>query len=409
MTRSPDSTSWALVIMLVAGHAFATNPSFHIVGTEQNVFNPIALSGDGHRVVGIYEATPRYEAAYVDWRTSLTPVLLQQGSRLTPVAASFDGNVIVGTTFTTTTQPFRWIQGTVSNVPPPVSGFAYCYDVSGDGSTLVGRSFNPGIGDAGAVWNSNAGWAFLPQLPVANCNSRSEATAISGNGATIAGSAHHCGDHGTMIEYEAVTWNPTIGGLGWSEDAFATYASKVSADGSTVVGMRIVSIGGGYMAPQEYTPCRWTSAGVEYLAPGLIDSYSYASDVSGDGSMIVGRYNGRGFLWIEGAGRFDLTAYAMSLVGDLGGWELVTGRAISDDGTVIVGDATRGGRSTTFVLDLGSPCIADYNHDGIADFFDYLEFVQDFSLGNLAADVNHDLVIDMFDYLDFVQVFSDGC
>ncbi len=409
MKLAHESISLALFMMLVAGQAWATNPSFHIVGSEQNVFSPTALSGDGNRVVGIVDSSPRYEAAYVDWRTSLTPVYLQQGSRLSPVAASFDGSVIVGTTFTTTTQPFRWIQGTLSYVPPPVSGFAYCSDVSGDGSTLVGRSYNFGVGDAGAVWNANAGWSFLPQLPMANCNSRSEATAISGNGAVIAGSAHHCGDHGTMIEYEAVTWNPTVAGLGWSEDAFTSYASKVSSDGSTVVGMRIVSIGGGYMAPLEYTPCRWTSAGVEYLAPGQIDLYSYASDVNGDGSMIVGRYDNRGFLWIEDVGRFDLTAYAMSLVGDLGGWVLINARAISDDGTVIIGEASRGGRATTFVLDLGSPCIADYNHDGIADFFDYLEFVQDFSLGSMSADVNRDLVIDMFDYLDFVQIFASGC
>ncbi len=54
-------------------------------------------------------------------------------------------------------------------------------------------------------------------------------------------------------------------------------------------------------------------------------------------------------------------------------------------------------------------CGADFNCDATIDFFDYLDFVQDFSQGSPVSDFNNDEVIDFFDYLDFVQAFSTGC
>jgi hypothetical protein len=54
-------------------------------------------------------------------------------------------------------------------------------------------------------------------------------------------------------------------------------------------------------------------------------------------------------------------------------------------------------------------CVADYNADTVVDFFDYLDFVADFSSNAPGADFNADTVIDLFDYLDFVAAFSTGC
>ena len=52
-------------------------------------------------------------------------------------------------------------------------------------------------------------------------------------------------------------------------------------------------------------------------------------------------------------------------------------------------------------------CPADWNGDGQVDFFDYLDFVQDFNDDN--ADFNGDGQTDFFDYLDFVAAFDQGC
>jgi hypothetical protein len=55
------------------------------------------------------------------------------------------------------------------------------------------------------------------------------------------------------------------------------------------------------------------------------------------------------------------------------------------------------------------PCLADYNGDCAVDFFDYLDFVNAFSVSAFGADFNNDGSIDFFDYLDFVDAFSRGC
>jgi hypothetical protein len=54
-------------------------------------------------------------------------------------------------------------------------------------------------------------------------------------------------------------------------------------------------------------------------------------------------------------------------------------------------------------------CLADFNADGIADFFDYLDFVAAFDAEDPAADFNGDQTVDFFDYLDFVAAFDAGC
>jgi len=51
----------------------------------------------------------------------------------------------------------------------------------------------------------------------------------------------------------------------------------------------------------------------------------------------------------------------------------------------------------------------DYNRDGTTDFFDYLDFVDDFAARRAAADYNTDGGIDFFDYLDFVADFAAAC
>jgi hypothetical protein len=54
-------------------------------------------------------------------------------------------------------------------------------------------------------------------------------------------------------------------------------------------------------------------------------------------------------------------------------------------------------------------CLPDFNGDGQADFFDYLDFAQAFDAEDPSADFNADGQIDFFDYLDFIQAFDAGC
>lgn len=76
--------------------------------------------------------------------------------------------------------------------------------------------------------------------------------------------------------------------------------------------------------------------------------------------------------------------------------------------------APLGSRGGTIVLRArtnasSNPCPADFNYDGIADFFDYLDFVAALEAEDPAADFNHDQIVDFFDYLDFVSAVETGC
>ncbi|MDX2148830.1 MAG: VCBS repeat-containing protein [Planctomycetota bacterium] len=54
-------------------------------------------------------------------------------------------------------------------------------------------------------------------------------------------------------------------------------------------------------------------------------------------------------------------------------------------------------------------CRADFNSDGQADLFDYLDFAAAFSNEESSADFNEDGQVDLFDYLDFASAFGTGC
>ncbi|MDX2146747.1 MAG: lectin-like protein [Planctomycetota bacterium] len=62
---------------------------------------------------------------------------------------------------------------------------------------------------------------------------------------------------------------------------------------------------------------------------------------------------------------------------------------------------------TRFALIEVPGCRADFNNDGQADFFDYLDFASAFSAEDPSADFNDDGQVDFFDFLDFVAAFSE--
>jgi hypothetical protein len=54
-------------------------------------------------------------------------------------------------------------------------------------------------------------------------------------------------------------------------------------------------------------------------------------------------------------------------------------------------------------------CAADFNDDGVQDFFDYLDFVQAFSTDDQSADIDGNGQVDFFDYLEFVALYGVEC
>jgi hypothetical protein len=56
-----------------------------------------------------------------------------------------------------------------------------------------------------------------------------------------------------------------------------------------------------------------------------------------------------------------------------------------------------------------SPCLADFNADGVLDFFDVSAFLNAWSAGDPAADFNADGLFDFFDVQAFLALFAAGC
>jgi hypothetical protein len=54
-------------------------------------------------------------------------------------------------------------------------------------------------------------------------------------------------------------------------------------------------------------------------------------------------------------------------------------------------------------------CVADWNGDGVVDFNDLLDYLNDFNAGRPRADLNRDGVIDFNDLLEFLNRYNAGC
>ena len=100
---------------------------------------------------------------------------------------------------------------------------------------------------------------------------------------------------------------------------------------------------------------------------------SVATDVSADGSVIVGfsdvSRDERAFIWTEDEGMRDLKHYLMlELDLQIEDWTLTHAWAISDDGTVIVGEGINpSGQTEGWHVRLIPPRPGDLNYDGCVD------------------------------------------
>ena len=163
--------------------------------------------------------------------------------------------------------------------------------------------------------------------------------------------------------------------------------------------------------PQD-SPDRFDLTGSDVMGVTLINGPSGFISQERSVPMNVTLQNGW-YLVIFGAGAFGASSGGGGMMGQdassaiAGAQNIITYRQASHPlgelGPIQQGLVTR------IFVHAVPPCSADFNADGVLDFFDYLDFVAALSAQEPAADFNRDGVIDFFDYLDFVQAFSTGC
>ena len=211
--------------------------------------------------------------------------------------------------------------------------------VSPDGMIVLGES-ETGSGDVPFIWTEAGGMVELSLFPSGEFTSGLPA-AITNNASVISGSGS------STSGQEAYRWTETSGAIGLSDIPGGIFNSSVAAmsnDGSVIVGSGTY----GSDAFNNSEAFIWTVSdglvGLGDLPTG--GDQSQAVDVSADGSVVVGwglvdtappealweSLAFRAFRWTEAGGMVDLGSPAPGLNS--------RARAVSPDGSVVVGDIT---------------------------------------------------------------------
>ena len=222
-------------------------------------------------------------------------------------------------------QAFRWTEQTgIARIVPYVWA-SQAYSIDADGSSIAGWQVDM-QGEQAFLWIEPDTVIPLGDLPGGDFYSAGGG--ISGDGKVVVGtSKSQPGDHYNL---EAFRWTAETGmvGLGYLPGGRYTYATGVSGDGRVVIGK-------GPSDTMGWQGYRWTAEdGMVALAPisgPAIPNEAYA--VSWDGSVVVGWMSGQ-FLeasrWTEDEGFVGL--------GDLpGGEEYSIAYAVNADGSVVGG------------------------------------------------------------------------
>jgi uncharacterized membrane protein len=330
---SPRFLGVALLVGLAgAGPAAAQQFESLPLGSWANDVTP-----DGEVVAGTYNYT---EGFIWRWRVDASPTVITGG---TITGISDDGTIVCGDTtdpgtgdpvagiWTAATgwQSLGWLPGASTGCGGELSS---AYDISGDGSTVVGMSYANGCDAMGFRWTAAGGMQPLQSL----ANGHNRCSAISGDGSTLGGFAQ-----GTFSRTPAYWAADTSGAV--LDPAMQGEVVGLTDDGSRSVGtLYFPGTGGNY------------SAFVHDRQSGVITNLgklqstwaATASDLSEDASVIVG-YDyfstaRKAWVWTAADGMKSLKD-RLTALGVAGVSNLLVCRAVSDDGSVIVGGAEAAG------------------------------------------------------------------
>jgi uncharacterized membrane protein len=188
------------------------------------------------------------------------------------LAVNADGTVAAGLGEYTNDYPkaVRWVASTrtIERIDPSGHEESYSCGISGDGSVVVGYTYNP---DTAFVWRT--GNTGLTALPTLNASQGGSARAVSQNGNVIVGSSGG----------QAVRW---VNGAAPVSLGLAGTAYGVNADGSVIVGRT----GSAFVWRSSATPQLQLLADVLLSAGANLSGWTleHASGVSADGSTVVG-------------------------------------------------------------------------------------------------------------------------
>jgi probable HAF family extracellular repeat protein len=190
---------------------------------------------------------------------------------------SADGSIVVGTR-SNFGPVFKWSNGVVENI----GGVGFQAKISRDGKVIVSDATDSQGITSAAIWQGGTNWRTLGGIPNGKTidGTVSSAYDVSGDGSVIVGLAWHSSGKSRAFLWSAVSGMVDLGSL--QNDS--SRASAVSGNGSVVVGWDNNSM------PSEYLPRRgaiWFES-----AERLVHPYGWIGEVGGvnfDGHYLVGR------------------------------------------------------------------------------------------------------------------------
>ncbi len=343
------------------------------------------VSRDGSTVVGQWFPAGPPAAGGFRWTASTGIVSLSQFSIAN--ATNEDGSVVVGQSISSPAAAMYWSSSTGSEVLPLVwpDAAQTALAVSADGNTVVGQASHA-FEVRGVIWRKGpSGWTVgLTGYFTFQGFSAFIATAVSDDGATVAGTANVIGL--PLNVGVAALWSDPGGPFSIASQG---NAKAISGDGLTLVGIYGTSTERAF---------RWSAA------DGFLDlGAGEGLGVSGDGNVVVGN----AVVWVRGLGAAAPGAFAQSQGVDVSGWSGIYPWDVSRDGRVIVGDGVH--RVWRMELPFPPGCASDYNHDTFVSGDDFDAFVYDFEFGLPSADVDHNAFVNGDDFDYFMDRFVAGC
>lgn len=271
-----------------------------------------------------------------------------------PFGISGDGSTIVGRSAPAGTSnqfAFRWTPSTGLQNLGSFSGQpqSHGYGTSHDGQVVVGMAYVSSTQRNAFRWTSSTGLQNLGSLASGQV---SYALNVSDDGATTVGfsrtSTNQNFFYGTAFRQTGNGGMQSLGTHGYD----GSEAMAVSADGSVLAGS-LANYSG--FSLSNSSMFRWTvEGGMQDLGalPGANVAEPY--DMTPDGSTIVG-WSSRAFLWRADLGMVDLNIYLPQVGVSLAGWSLTRAHGISADGLTIVGTGVHNGVGEGWIVHIPAP------------------------------------------------------
>jgi WD40 repeat protein len=334
--------------------ATATSPEVaEFIGLGDSLHQPKVdgMSSNGQFVLAhsyLQPRKPRYTALVWSREQGLRSFKTSTDLSAAQGSISDDGSALCGTGWTKGWRARRWTAAnTWTSIAP---AWSQATDLSSDGTIVVGHHWNKSH-STGFRWNSGE-TTLLPRPPGYE---HAAAVALTRCGKMILGRAYHTIDSELVMDLQHADRVPDVRPVIWTENDvqlvagldpnFNWWPSDISDDGSVIVGLcwprqQRARTGG----PVRGTAFRWESGRVRRLKslPGC--RYGEAIAISGDRQRIVGRCfhaddptDDIGVVWDAD---HEIRSLAEALAGagaNPAGWKIEYGKAISHDGYSIAG------------------------------------------------------------------------